>query len=71
MVEDVVVTCPACWEEIVLEVDVSGGSAEYSEDCSVCCRPIRVSVRVSDDGEVEVDAGQFHEARQERTHGGG
>ena len=51
MIEDATVTCPACWEEIVLEIDLSGGSAEYIEDCSVCCRPMTVHVTVSEDGE--------------------
>jgi len=39
MLEEAVVTCPACWEQIVLELDLSGGSAVYTEDCSVCCGP--------------------------------
>lgn len=58
MLEDAVVTCPACWEEIVLELDLSGGSAEYSEDCPVCCRPMAVRLRVDEDGSytVAVDA---------------
>lgn len=49
------VYCPSCGEAIELSVDSSAGAQDYIEDCSVCCRPIRVSVRVSDDGEVEVD----------------
>ncbi|NKF21289.1 CPXCG motif-containing cysteine-rich protein [Solimonas marina] len=52
MLEEVVVTCPACWEDIVLEVDLSAGDEqEYAEDCSVCCRPMTVHVTVSGDGE--------------------
>ena len=61
MLDEVTVTCPACWEEIVLEVDVSAGSAEYSEDCSVCCRPMAVRVRIDEGGglqfEVEPEGG--------------
>lgn len=59
MLEDVSVTCPACWETITLEIDLSGGDAEYTEDCSVCCRPMRVRVVLNEDGEscqVHVDA---------------
>ena len=57
MLEEAVVTCPACWEEIVLEVDTSAGSATYAEDCPVCCRPMTVRLRVDDEGlfEVQVD----------------
>jgi hypothetical protein len=48
MLEDAVVTCPACWEEIVLELDLSAGSAVYTEDCSVCCRPMLVRLNVDE-----------------------
>ena len=57
MLEEAEVTCPYCWETIALELDLSAGSQTYTEDCSVCCRPIVVHLRVSDDGEgFEVDA---------------
>lgn len=57
MLEETEVTCPYCWESIVLELDLSAGSQTYTEDCSVCCRPIVVHLRVSDDGEgFEVEA---------------
>lgn len=48
-IEETKVTCPACWEEIELSIDLSAGSQTYSEDCSVCCRPMTVKVWVSDD----------------------
>lgn len=50
MLEERSVTCPYCWESIPLLLDLSGGSAEYTEDCSVCCRPLLVRLRVSEDG---------------------
>jgi hypothetical protein len=57
VLEEAEVTCPYCWETIALELDLSAGSQTYTEDCSVCCRPIVVHLRVSDDGEgFEVDA---------------
>ena len=31
-------------------MDCSAGDARYVEDCSVCCRPMLVSVRVDADG---------------------
>ena len=46
MLEEVFVTCPACWEEIALDIDLSAGDAEYTEDCPVCCRPMAVRVRI-------------------------
>lgn len=34
------VTCPWCGERFETFVDDSEGSADYVEDCPVCCRPI-------------------------------
>lgn len=42
------VTCPYCGEPIELVVDAPAGSAEYVEDCPVCCQPMQVSVTVDD-----------------------
>jgi hypothetical protein len=36
------VTCPHCWEEITLVLDLSVPAQDYIEDCFVCCRPIRI-----------------------------
>ncbi|WP_428311024.1 CPXCG motif-containing cysteine-rich protein [Hydrocarboniphaga sp.] len=55
MLEEADITCPYCWETIPLELDLSAGSQTYTEDCSVCCRPIIVSLRVDDEGGFEVD----------------
>jgi hypothetical protein len=45
------ITCPHCWESIEVLVDLSAGEQSYVEDCSVCCRPIALSI-VVDDGEL-------------------
>ena len=44
--------CPYCGEEIDILVDCSVPSQDYFEDCSVCCRPIAISVTAFD-GELE------------------
>lgn len=44
--------CPYCGEPLDLLLDASGGSQDYVEDCSVCCRPFEVQVRVGTDGEI-------------------
>lgn len=51
------VLCPYCGEinEIALDPG-SGSQQEYVEDCQVCCRPWRVSVRYQPDGTAEVSA---------------
>lgn len=45
-------SCPCCGEPIDLFVDPSLEVQQYVEDCSVCCRPILVSVTLAD-GEIE------------------
>lgn len=55
MLEETPVTCPYCWEQILLELDLSAGSADYTEDCQVCCQPILVHLRVEgEEGVYEV-----------------
>jgi hypothetical protein len=49
MLEEAEVTCPCCWETVVLDVDLSAGSQTYTEDCPVCCRPMTVRLRVAFD----------------------
>ena len=48
------ITCPFCWESITVLVDPSE-SQLYTEDCSVCCRPILIQTEVQGDyGSVQV-----------------
>ncbi|MSU19322.1 MAG: CPXCG motif-containing cysteine-rich protein, partial [Lacunisphaera sp.] len=39
-------SCPHCGESFSLALDVSEGSAEFTADCEVCCRPMKVSVNI-------------------------
>jgi hypothetical protein len=52
--EEMSIQCPYCGEQIVILVDCSLESQEYIEDCQVCCRPINLSVVVSEGQEPEV-----------------
>lgn len=48
--------CPFCWSWSELRLDPgSGPEQEYTEDCSVCCRPWRVRVHYDDDGAASVE----------------
>lgn len=47
--------CPYCWEAIELELDLSAGSATYTEDCPVCCQPMKVDLKVAPDGDYVVE----------------
>jgi hypothetical protein len=42
--------CPYCGERFETLVDLSAGSADYIEDCQVCCQPIEFSVQVDAQG---------------------
>ena len=42
------ITCPFCWESVTVLVDPSE-SQLYTEDCSVCCRPILIQTEVQGD----------------------
>ena len=44
------VHCPYCGESFETNVDASGGSQEYVEDCAVCCRPIVFRLTTDADG---------------------
>ncbi len=47
--ESVAPLCPYCGEPVDTWPDPGGGPEQtYIEDCSVCCRPMRVSVRFGD-----------------------
>ena len=43
------VVCPYCGEQIEIIVDGSNEQQSYTEDCSVCCRPMEVTVTVIGD----------------------
>ena len=47
-------SCPYCGEPVQLVVDEGAEEQDYIEDCQVCCRPMRVSARLANDGSVEL-----------------
>lgn len=48
------ISCPYCGEGVEFLIDDSATDQDYFEDCSVCCRPVRVLVSVDFAGECEV-----------------
>ena len=50
--QPITLQCPYCWEQIEILVDGSVDEQEYIEDCSVCCRPINITVTASE-GEID------------------
>jgi hypothetical protein len=52
------IVCPHCGESFPLLVDTTQGEQALVEDCSVCCRPIELTI-VCEPGEViEVREGE-------------
>ncbi len=45
-------TCPYCWENISIVLDLTTGSQEFIEDCEVCCHPIRFQCQIQE-GQLE------------------
>ena len=41
-------TCPYCWQNISMVLDLSIPDQSYVEDCEVCCRPIRINYTALD-----------------------
>lgn len=49
LLKSVEIQCPYCGESISLTIDGSVEQQDYIEDCSVCCRPINLSIAVFDE----------------------
>ncbi|MDQ2919075.1 MAG: CPXCG motif-containing cysteine-rich protein [Verrucomicrobiota bacterium] len=47
-------TCPHCGESFPLLVDTSQGTQSLVEDCTVCCRPIQLTIRCAPGEVLEV-----------------
>lgn len=50
MNEEISLSCPYCGEPLIIEPEPSDELMEYVEDCSVCCRPIVITVQYSEHG---------------------
>lgn len=60
------ISCPYCGEIVSISVDTGGGtSQDYVEDCTVCCRPMRVHVRLSRAGGAQVHVEAQDDSEQE------
>ena len=49
-------TCPYCWQEISMVLDVSEPHQTYVEDCEVCCKPIEVEYTLNGESVAEFEA---------------
>lgn len=55
MQEESEIQCPFCGEDITVLADVSIPKQNYIEDCSVCCRPISLTIYCEDDAVSHID----------------
>jgi hypothetical protein len=55
LLETAKIYCPYCGENIEIIVDGSIEQQNYTEDCSVCCRPMELSISVTGE-EISVTA---------------
>lgn len=51
--DSLTIECPHCGETFAVAFDVSEGSARFTIDCEVCCRPMQLTIGVSEDGEID------------------
>lgn len=49
------IQCPYCWESIEVLVDTSVEEQVYTEDCSVCCHPILLTVFSANDEVLSIE----------------
>ncbi len=53
--DEVVATCPWCFEPMQIDLDPSGGARQrYVEDCWVCCHPCVIVVEYDSEGAASV-----------------
>ena len=48
------ISCPYCGESIEVLIDDSVSENDYFEDCSVCCRPIRILLSSGFEGDCQM-----------------
>jgi hypothetical protein len=45
LIAETEITCPHCGEVFPIQVDTSQAAQSLIEDCTVCCRPIELTIR--------------------------
>ena len=48
MEEEYRFTCPHCWQEMSVVLDLSAGGQTMIQDCEVCCNPLEFVYEVRD-----------------------
>ena len=53
--EEYFFSCPYCWKQISMLLDLSIEQQSFIEDCENCCHPIEISYSVADGAIVSVE----------------
>ncbi len=56
MIDEYFFTCPYCWQQISMLLDLSVRRDSYVEDCEICCNPITISYQAEQGNVVMFDA---------------
>lgn len=56
LLQEIAYTCPHCWQMNTGVLDLSAPPDALIEDCSVCCRPILLTVTMTSDGGAGIEA---------------
>jgi len=54
--------CPYCGETVTVLVDVSDAQQSWFEDCPVCCKPMTISLSLTDDNSATVSVRSENDA---------
>ncbi len=49
------ITCPHCWEQFVMQVDLGAPHQALIHDCQVCCNPLEIEYRITENGVEVID----------------
>lgn len=53
--EEYFFTCPYCWQQISMLLDLSIGTQTFIEDCENCCHPIQIRYESQEGALVSVE----------------
>lgn len=53
-IEEFTITCPYCWEQYSLHLEVLDKDVDIIEDCQICCHPIQLYLSVDSRGQSQL-----------------
>ena len=56
LIQEIAIDCPYCGESITVLAESLQDEQQYVEDCQVCCRPIIIHLKQTDEGGCLIEA---------------